>query len=124
MQAGRVPDNVGAWLYRVCSNLILSRGRRIAVARRAMGRLLERGEADAPETHVLRRDFNERTVAALNELPMDARIALLMAAEGHDMASIGLAIGRTPSATRTFVCRMRVRLRDRLAADDGEAGLR
>ncbi len=124
VQAGRVPDNIGAWLYRVCSNLILSRGRRIAVARRAMGRLLERGEADAPETHVLRRDFNERTVAALNELPMDARIALLMAAEGHDMASIGLAIGRTPSATRTFVCRMRLRLRDRLAADDVEAGPR
>ena len=53
-------------------------------------------------------------------MPTDARIALLMAAEGHDMASIGLAIGRTPSATRTFVCRMRVRLRDRLAAEDGE----
>ena len=105
VRAGRVPENIGGWLYRVCSNLILSRGRRIAVARRAMGRLLERGEADGPETHVLRRDFNERTVAALNELPMDARIALLMAAEGHDMASIGLAIGRTPSATRTFVCR-------------------
>jgi RNA polymerase sigma factor (sigma-70 family) len=122
VHAGRVPENIGGWLYRVCSNLIMSRGRRISVARRALARLLERGEADAPETHVLRRDFNARTVAALNELPMDARIALLMAAEGHDMASIGAAIGRTPSATRTFVCRARVKLRDRLAAEDVEVG--
>ena len=34
LQAGRTPDNVKAWLFRVCSNLAVSRGRRITVAQR------------------------------------------------------------------------------------------
>ena len=33
-QAGRFPDNVGGWLYRTSANLIISRARRAAVARR------------------------------------------------------------------------------------------
>ena len=33
-QAGRIPDNVGAWLYRTSANLIVTRARRTAVARR------------------------------------------------------------------------------------------
>lgn len=123
VRAGRVPDNIGGWLHRVCANLITSRGRRLTVARRALGRLLDRGVADSPETQVVRRDLNERTVQALGQLPEDARIALLLAAEGYDMTTIGLALGRSPNATRTFVCRSRVRLRDILAVDEpGGAG--
>ena len=120
VQAGRIPDNVGGWLYRVCSNLILSRGRRLSVARRALGRLLDRGVTESPEATAVRHDLNERTVAMLATLPEDARVALLLAADGYDMTTIGRAIGRTPSATRTFVCRARVRLRDRLLAAEGE----
>ena len=33
-QAGRFPDNVGGWLYRTSANLVISRQRRAAVARR------------------------------------------------------------------------------------------
>jgi hypothetical protein len=33
-QAGRLPDNIGGWLYRTSANLIVSRARRAAVARR------------------------------------------------------------------------------------------
>jgi DNA-directed RNA polymerase specialized sigma24 family protein len=32
MRAGRPPENVEGWLYRVCANLIASRGRRRSVA--------------------------------------------------------------------------------------------
>jgi hypothetical protein len=39
-QRGRAPDNVGGWLYRAASNLIVSRARRAAVARRFAPRLL------------------------------------------------------------------------------------
>ena len=39
-QAGRCPDNVGAWLYRTSANLIVSRARRAAVARRLAPRLV------------------------------------------------------------------------------------
>jgi DNA-directed RNA polymerase specialized sigma24 family protein len=43
--AGREPDNVTAWLYRVCANLATSRGRRGVVARR----FLERRPAEETE---------------------------------------------------------------------------
>jgi len=43
--AGREPENVTAWLYRVCSNLATSRGRRGVVARK----FLERRPADEAE---------------------------------------------------------------------------
>lgn len=114
VRAGRTPDNVGAWLYRVCGNQIASRGRRISVARRALDLLLDRGQADSPETMAIRHDHDQHTVSALRQLQPDARVALLMAAQGHDMATIAHAIGRTPNATRTFVCRSRVHLRDLL----------
>ena len=35
------------------------------------------------------------------------------------MATIGRAIGRSESATRTYVCRSRVRLRDHIAEAAG-----
>jgi DNA-directed RNA polymerase specialized sigma24 family protein len=63
----------------------------------------------------------DRTLAlALSRLPADARVALLLAARGMGAAEIGLVIRRTPSATRTYICRSRVRLRDELS----ELGIR
>jgi DNA-directed RNA polymerase specialized sigma24 family protein len=57
---------------------------------------------------------------ALAELPADARVALLMAAEGFSSAEIGDAIGRSPGATATYICRARIRLRESLATfEDG-----
>ena len=38
VRQGRVPDNVRAWLYRVASNLAISRGRRVATALRWLSR--------------------------------------------------------------------------------------
>ena len=120
VRAGRRPDHVGGWLFRVLGNLVVSRGRRQTVARRMLPRLRAADdEAEPPEALVVRRETNDRTVQALRRLPEDARVALLLAAQGYDMETIGAAIGRSASATRTFVCRSRVRLRDLIA--DAEA---
>jgi RNA polymerase sigma factor (sigma-70 family) len=114
------PDNVGGWLYRVCANLVISRGRRRGVAERLRGLLVDRSTASSPEEQVLRTDEHARMRDVLAEMPADARVALLMAAEGFSAAEIGVAIGRTAAATATYICRARVRLRDRLLADEAQ----
>jgi RNA polymerase sigma-70 factor (ECF subfamily) len=121
MQAGRPPDNVGGWLFRVAGNVFVSGGRRRTVFQRIIPRLVDRDEAPSPEDHALRRDTNERLAAALGRLPEDARVALLLAAQGLGSDEVGRAIGRTPLATRTFLSRQRVRLRDLVAEMEGEA---
>lgn len=116
LKAGRRPDNVGGWLYRVCANLIVSRGRRTSVADRMRGFLVRRETGPSPEDQVLH-DERDRTLAiALSKLPADARVAVLLAARGMSSGDIGLVIHRSAGATRTYLCRARVRLRDELAA--------
>ena len=63
--AGNPPDNVLAWLYRVCSNLATSRGRRGVVARRFVQHAPPPADEVAAEVEVLRRDTGEALVAAL-----------------------------------------------------------
>lgn len=110
------PDDVAAWLFRVCGNLIVSRGRRMAVAARMRSFLVDRRQAASPEERAVRADENAQLTDALAELPADARVALLLSAAGYSSAEIGRAIGRTESATMSYVCRARIRLRDLLAA--------
>ena len=116
LKADRRPTNVGGWLYRVCANLIVSRGRRAAVADRMRALLVRRDLSDSPEGEVLRDERDRILALALARLPADGRVALLMAARGMSATDIGLVIRRTPGATRTYICRSRVRLRDELAA--------
>jgi len=115
VRRGAVPDNIGGWLYRVCANLVTSRGRRRSVAERVKALLIDRSAPSTPEEHAVRTDESARLRDVLTELPADARVALLMAAEGFTAAEIGLAIGRTAGATATYICRARIRLRERLA---------
>jgi RNA polymerase sigma-70 factor (ECF subfamily) len=115
-----LPDNVGGWLYRVCANLAISRGRRQTVAERMRRLLSDRSSSPSPEESAVRSDENARIRDVLAEMPADARVALLMAAEGFSSAEIGAAIGRTAGATATYICRARVRLRDRLLADEAQ----
>jgi RNA polymerase sigma-70 factor (ECF subfamily) len=119
VRAGRTPDTIEAWLFRVCGNLILSRGRRTSVARRALGRLVDRGAARSPEDAAIERETDSELLAALGRLGRDARVALLLAAQGLSAAEVGGAIGRTPEATRTLLCRSRLKLRDELAHGEG-----
>jgi RNA polymerase sigma-70 factor (ECF subfamily) len=116
LKAGRQLSNVGGWLYRVCANLIVSRGRRRGVADRMRALLIRREEPPSPETQAIESERDRTLALALSRLPADARVSLLLAARGMGAAEIGLVIHRTPSATRTYICRSRVRLRDELAA--------
>jgi DNA-directed RNA polymerase specialized sigma24 family protein len=68
----------------------------------------------------LRAEQESELHAALAELPPDGRAALLLAAQGFDGREIAASIGRTEGATRTLLCRSRVRLRLVLEAEEGE----
>ena len=117
LQAGRPPDNVSAWLFRVCSNLAISRGRRISTVQKFLR--VARGRADSPpaDIEILRREENTALLEGLAQLPTDARAALLMAAQGFTGREIADAIGRTEVATRTMMFRAREKLRIHLVRE-------
>ncbi len=119
VRGGRTPDNIGGWLLRVAANLMASRGRRLSVAERKKPALVDRGFGDSPESLAVERERDRELVAALGELPEDARVALLMAGRGMSSEEIARAIGRTTIATRTFICRYRLRLREVMARAGG-----
>ncbi len=115
--AGHTPDNVSAWLFRVCANLVTSRGRRGVVARRYVQRAPRPDDEVAAEVETLRREAGEALAAALAILPPDARSALVMAANGFSGREIAGSLGRTEAATRTLMFRARERLRAFLVAE-------
>lgn len=120
-RAGRWPDQPRAWLYRVASNLAMSRGRRLRVAARVDQVLQARHRdrvSDSPDMAVLVRERRTDLDRALAHLSADARVALLLAAQGYDGATIAGMIGRTEAATRTLMCRSRLRMRDELREVD------
>jgi RNA polymerase sigma factor (sigma-70 family) len=116
IDAGRMPNNVRAWLYRVTANLAISRGRRATVAQRQLGALAVNEEDRGPEPLYLVRERRSDLETVLGELGADARTALLMAANGFNGMEIADAIGRSPNATRTLMCRTRLQLRERLSS--------
>jgi RNA polymerase sigma-70 factor (ECF subfamily) len=120
IRAGSVPDNIPGWLFTVCSRVIVSRGRRRSVADRMRSMFVSRDVAPSPEERVLRNDESARLTGALQQLSSDARIALLLSAAGYPSSEIGEAIGRSPGATLTHVCRSRLRLRELLASVEDE----
>ena len=115
--AGREPENVTAWLYRVCSNLATSRGRRGVVARKFLERRPAEETEVAAEIEILRHELSETLLAALTILPDDQRSALVMAAQGFSGRAIADALGRTETSTRTMMFRARERLRTFLVAE-------
>jgi RNA polymerase sigma-70 factor (ECF subfamily) len=118
-RAGRMPDEVRPWLYRVAANAAISRGRRGAVWGRLVPRLLDQREPARPETEFLRTERDAELHRALAGLAPDARAALLLAAQGFDGHEIAASIGRTEGATRTLLCRSRAHLRLVLEAAEG-----
>jgi RNA polymerase sigma-70 factor (ECF subfamily) len=116
------PDHAKAWLLRVAANLIMSRGRRISVAGRWVQRFGQGTDTvESPEAGLLRQEQRERVRSMLEVLPPDARICLMMAAEGFSGREIAVAIGRTELATRVLMSRSRNRLRAAASADDETA---
>lgn len=114
VDSGRTPDHLRAWLYKVASNLAISRGRRRATVVdwvRRHGRDEVTRVAESPETELLGRERASTLDAALATLPADARSALLLSAQGFSGEEIAAAIGRSHAATRTLLSRARVRVR-------------
>jgi RNA polymerase sigma-70 factor, ECF subfamily len=122
-RAGRTPDNVRAWLYRVASNLATSRARRFAASLRGFARIavspVVRRTEELPEARYLEWEGRAALVAAVDDLSPDARAALLLSSEGFSVPEIAAAIGRTPLATRSLLWRTRLRLRSQIAPTEG-----
>ena len=121
-RADRAPDQVRAWLFRVASNLAISRARRAATATTWMGRYGQSEHdgmiMDSPESSALRRERTETLERVLGDLPADARVALLLSAHGFKGEEIAETIGRSHGATRSMLLRARLRVRDELVAED------
>ncbi len=114
IRAGRAPLDPAAWLYRVGSNLAISRARRATVARRAMPGLFERGVAPSPADEVVTRERDLVVRDALASLPAADRAVVVLAARGYPSVEIAQMIGSSGAAIRTRLCRARGRLRERL----------
>ena len=114
-RAGRYPDNTGAWLYRAVTNLVISRARHVAVARRLAPRLADLGAPDQPDAVAVRHEGQAELRAALAALSSDERTALLLAAAGASGLEIAARLGRSHGATRALMCRARTRLRASVA---------
>jgi RNA polymerase sigma-70 factor (ECF subfamily) len=120
VRAGRVPENIGGWLWRVGQNLATSRGRRIVVADRHRRDLVHVTVVSSPESVALANEAHAEVLAALAVLDGAGRAAVTLAAQGLTGAEIARSIGRSPSATRTLLCRSRARVREAaLAAHPG-----
>lgn len=117
VQAGRTPDNVKAWLYRVCANLATSRGRRATVAVRYLPFLVSREVGETPEARHLRLELGVELSAALAELTHDERTGLLLSAGGFHGPEIAEIIGRSHGATRTMLTRARMKVQARLSGE-------
>ena len=64
-RAGRMPEQVRAWLYRVAANAAISRGRHGSVWNRLVPRLVDRREPASPESEVLRTERESELHTAL-----------------------------------------------------------
>jgi RNA polymerase sigma-70 factor (ECF subfamily) len=117
VQAGRTPDNVRAWLYRVCGNLATSRGRRATVATRYLPFLASREVGETPEARHLRHELGAELSAAMAALSLDERTGLLLSAGGFHGPEIAEILGRTHAATRTMLSRARTKVQARLSGE-------
>jgi RNA polymerase sigma-70 factor (ECF subfamily) len=117
VQAGRPPDNVKAWLYRVCANLATSRGRRATVATRYLPFLASHEVGETPEARHLRHELGAELTAAMADLSQDERTGLLLSAGGFHGPEIAEVIGRTHAATRTMLTRARMKVQARLSGE-------
>jgi RNA polymerase sigma-70 factor (ECF subfamily) len=116
VQAGRVPDNIGAWLHRVVANLVASGGRHAAVVDRKLGDLPRPDHEPSPEAASIDAEEAVAVRRALSSLGPIDRGALVMVAQGYRGPEIARRLGRTQGATRTLLCRARSKLRGQLTA--------
>jgi len=71
-------------------------------------------EPRSPESIVVGGELAAQVEALVGELSTTERRAVLLAADGARGREIAAAVGRTPAATRTLLCRARAKLREGL----------
>jgi RNA polymerase sigma factor (sigma-70 family) len=120
VRRGQTPDQPRAWLHRVAANLVIDGGRRRTVVTRFLGRLVDHRTAAPPDEAVLLDEARREVWDALAVLSPDARTALMLAAHGFSGQEIADAIGRSELATRSLLCRARLRLREQLTRTEGQ----
>jgi RNA polymerase sigma factor (sigma-70 family) len=118
LAAGRSPRNAEAWLSRVGSNLACSRGRRLTLARRRSADLPQPRDPEPPDALVLLAETTRELGIAISSLSASERVAIVLAANGCGASEIAAALGRTPAAARTLLCRARAKVRRRLNAQE------
>ena len=117
-RAGRYPNDPRAWLYRVCINLVRSRGRRQAVADRWQRHLIRVDHPPEPDQGVLGRERASAVAIALRGLSRDQRTAFLLAHEGYHGPEIARLLGKSEGTARTILCRARSKIRAAVAAEE------
>jgi RNA polymerase sigma-70 factor (ECF subfamily) len=115
---GRSPADPRAWLFRVAANQVISAARRRATVIRWAPFLSRGTEPPSAEAVVLEREARDRVEAALAVLSHDARTVVLLAAHGLGTAAVAAAVGRTELATRSLLCRARLRIREHLEREE------
>jgi RNA polymerase sigma-70 factor (ECF subfamily) len=119
LRAGNRPEQVRPWLYRVLTNMLISRNRHRSVVDRWWRGLRQREETVGPPEHVVIAHETQRAVEeSLAGLDRDARVALLLAARGFSGPEIAAHIGRSHAATRTLLCRARMQVRASLQGQE------
>ena len=116
-RAGRLPEQTRGWLYRVAANLLASHGRHGQVVRRELSRLgaMERTGVSA-EQEVTARETLRNVIAGSERLATSERRVLALAAAECSNAEMAAALGITPEAARTRLCRARAHLTTAIAA--------
>lgn len=122
-EAGRMPDDVRAWLYKTSANLIVSRARHGAVAQRMVPRLVHDEEPAQPDAIAVLHETRGEVRGVLATLQATDRLALLMAANGATGQEIAGRLGLSHTATRARLCRARRRFRAATLRPDAELGV-
>ncbi|MGH2357105.1 MAG: RNA polymerase sigma factor [Candidatus Limnocylindria bacterium] len=121
VRSGRTPQAPRAWLFRVCTNLVVSESRHRRSAERWQARIAPATATASAEHEFITREDERLLSDALGDLATDARAGLLMSAHGFGGEEIAQLLGRSHLATRSLLFRARAKLRDRLRpgrADD------
>ena len=75
---------------------------------------MERRTQPPADDEIIRGETRREVWAALATLPVDARTALMLAAHGFSGREVAAALGRSELATRSLICRARLRLREQV----------
>jgi DNA-directed RNA polymerase specialized sigma24 family protein len=86
--------------------------------RRRAARLIIDHRLSRADDEVLRGELRREVWEALARLSTDSRTALLLAAHGFSGRDIAEALGRSELATRSLICRARLRLREQLGESE------